>query len=149
MKNILCVIDLSGASEKVLEVAANISNACKGRLIILYPYRLIINGHQGNMVSLKANLENEAREKFDIVLAKLLTEKPHVCEFRPEIGFMADRINACVKRESVDMVIVGQQQAETSAGTKDPILQHLITLTQLPFVVVPTEMKPQPVYQKH
>ena len=67
MKQMLCVIDGSESSRKVLEVAVKVANAFGAHLIVLFPYRLIPNGFGGDIPSLKAKIEKEAHEKFDIL----------------------------------------------------------------------------------
>jgi nucleotide-binding universal stress UspA family protein len=137
MKKILCVIDLWESPEKVLEVAVMISHACHAHLIVLYPYRLIDYGHRGDMTSLKTKLEKEAREKFSILLENMSPIEKLTCEFHPEIGFVADRINAHVRRDAVQMVIVGQEHTDATNDFKGFNLQNLITGSRLPFVIVP------------
>src|SRR5687767_5568527 len=113
MKQILCVIDFTESSGRVLDLAAIIAHACRAHLIVLFPYRLIDYSHRGDMSSLKLKLESEAREKF-FNLKKNLPHKEYLtCEFQAEIGFVADRISAHAKKNNIEMVIIGQQQTES------------------------------------
>jgi nucleotide-binding universal stress UspA family protein len=141
MKRILCVIDLAESSGKVLEVAAMIANACTAHLIVLYPYRLIHQGHRGDMTSLKIQLEKDAREKFMLLSKSVCGMEGLSWEFHPEIGFIADRINAHVKRGAVDMVILGQEQTAITNDIRSFSLQDMISGSNLPFVIVPSEVK--------
>lgn len=142
MRQILCVIDFSESSKKVLELAARFAVACKSHLTVLFPYRLIDHHHQGSLASLKQTLESEAREKFNTLRKTLPDESILSCEFQPEIGFISDRINAHVDRnkECIDMVIVGQEQTASSNDSKGFNLQNLLTNSRIPFVIVPTEV---------
>ena len=142
MRQILCVIDLTDSSLKVLEVAARIAMACREHLIVLFPYRLIDYGYEGSLAALKLKLETEAKEKFSKLRTSLAATDGLSWEFQPEIGFMADRIKAHVTREneSIDMIIIGQEQTAAANDSKGFNLQHLITNSRLPFVIVPSEV---------
>ena len=145
MREILCVIDLTESSGKVLEVAAGIANAYHSHLTVLFPYRLIDYGYNGEMATLKAKLETEARQKFLLQKKNLPIMDQVSYEFQPEIGFLADRINAHVKRDKLDMVIIGQQQSITTNDIKGFNLQNLITHSKLPFMIVPVEARTEAV----
>lgn len=141
MKAILCVVDMTDSCDRVLDVAAQIANACGARLDVLYPYRLISDNLPGDMSSLRRRLETQAVEKFK----QLKNTLPHLekasPEFFPEIGFVPDRITAYIKRNAVDMVIIGQHFSDPPNDIKNIDLPSLIGNSQLPFVVVPTDVK--------
>lgn len=139
MKQILCVVDLTESSGKVLEVAGRIAKACKTHLIVLYPYRLIDYTHRGDMTTLKLRLEAEAREKFHHMRESAGLENLS-CDFQPEIGFLADRITAHARRKNVDMVVIGQQQSDVENDIRSFNIQNMISDSQLPFVIVPAEV---------
>jgi len=142
MRQILCVIDFSESSKKVLEVAARFAIACKSHLTVLFPFRLIDHHYQGSLGSLKQKLEAEATEKFNNLRKTLPDAAMLSCEFQPEIGFISDRINAHVSgdKEGIDMVIVAQEQTTSNNDSKGFDLQNLITNSRIPFVIVPTEV---------
>lgn len=145
MKQILCAIDFSESSGKVLEVAAGIASAYQAHLIVLFPYRLIHNGYRGDIPSLKVKLETEAREKFQNLRKNLAGYDQLSCEFAAEIGFMADRIAAHVSKKDIELVIIGQH---LNAATNDPKgfnLQELIAHSGLPFVIVPSQVSAEAV----
>jgi len=142
MRQILCVIDFTESSKKVFDVAAKIAIACKAHLTVLFPYRLIDHGYEGDLGSLKHKLETDATEKFNNLRNSLPNGDAFSYEFQPEIGFTADRIKAHVNKDkqSIDMVIVGQEQTDSNNDSKGFNLQNLITNSQLPFVIVPAEV---------
>jgi len=140
MKQILCVVDLSESTEKVLEMGARIASAWKAHLIILYPYRLIDYGHRGDMSTLRRRLESEAREKFYTLQRTLPGIDSVSCEFKPEIGFVADRVIDYVKKHSVDMVVISQPESDPGDDLKSFDVQDLIKNSKLPFVIVPCEV---------
>lgn len=139
MRPILCVIDLTESSVKVLEVAARMAYAYKDHLTILFPYRLIDYGYKGDMAKLKAKLEQEARENFSLLKNQIVSMDQLLYEFQPEIGFPADRINSYVKRNKLDMIVISQRQANAINELNGMGLQNLITNSKLPFTIVPEE----------
>lgn len=138
MKQILCVVDFSEATEKVLEEAANLANASKAHMIILFPYRLISQSHADDMVSVRTTLESEAKKKFQNLKNTLQGLEKASCEFHPEIGFAAGRISAYLAKKYVDMVIIGEQQLNEGKNGSD--LQNMISTSSVPLVVVPPKV---------
>lgn len=124
-----------------MEVAATIAKACTAHLIVLCPYRLINKGYQGDVSSLKLKLEREAKERFQSLRDRIHDMEGLSSEFLCEIGFTADRIQSHVKRKNIDLVIVGQEHTSTFQDLKNFNLQTLITELQIPFVIVPDEVK--------
>jgi predicted P-loop ATPase/GTPase len=140
MRPILCVIDLTQSSVKVLEAAARMAHAYKVHLTILFPYRLIDYAYQGDLAKLKTNLEQEARENFSLFKKQIKLMDQLSYEFQPEIGFSADRITSYVKRNKVDMIIISQRQANAINEVNDMDLQNLIMNSKLPFMIVPEQV---------
>jgi len=140
MKSILCVIHLAQSSVKVLEVAVSMASAFKTHLTILFPYRLIETGHNGDARKLKAKLEEEARQKFNLLKKQVLSIEQISYEFNPEIGFSSDRINSYVKRNKVHSIVISQRHANTIDEINPMALQILITNWKLPFMIVPEEV---------
>ena len=147
MRKILCVIDLTESSGTVLEVAAGIAHACKSHLVVLFPYRLIDHAFSGEVATLKSKLETEAREKFNAIKATLSDFEKISYEFQPEIGFLADRVSAHVKKDRVDMVVMGQEQSINPNDIKGFNFQHLITSSKIPFMIVPQVLNAEAVYK--
>ena len=145
MKKILCVVDFAESTGKVLEVATRIAKAYDAHLIVLFPYRLIDYGYRGDIPSLKTKLEREAKEKFFDLKNKIPAMQEVSCEFQAEIGFISDRVSAHVRRNDLDMVIIGQQQNNLGTDSKGYNLHELISSSKLPFVVVPSEVRSKPI----
>ena len=142
MKRILCVIDLTEASARVLETAGNIASGSNAHLLVLFPYRLTDFGYRGDMTALRQKLESEAREKFLALKQNVPVLHSISCEFQPEIGFIFDRIISNVKKSQVDMIVIGQLQTVAINDAKGISLQSLISSSTLPFVIVPEEKNP-------
>ena len=140
MKQILGVVDFSEATEKVLEVAAELANTNKANLIVLFPYRLIHEDLGGDMLSLKKKLESEARRKFQVLRDNLQGLEKTPCEFHPEIGFLAGRLSSYLGKKNVDMVVIGERQVNEGTNRNSPDLQDLISASTIPFVIVPGQI---------
>ena len=123
-----------------METAAKIANSCQAQLIVLFPYRLIGHSHSGAMTSLKVKLESEAKEQFQCLRKALPEVEKSCCEFYAEIGFMTDRISAHVAKSHIDMVIIGQQQVNAGNDNYGSNIQSLITISEIPFVIVPAKV---------
>jgi hypothetical protein len=138
MKPILCVLDFSIDSVKVLDVAATISLETRAHLIILYPYRLLNPKKITDVFDLKNILEGEAKKRF-LVLEKQLLSKKLSYEFYPEIGFIYDRVVFHAKKDNIGMVVIGSQQANTINTDSGISLHHFIQQLNIPLLLVPEE----------
>lgn len=123
-----------------MEVAARMAYANKTHLAILYPYRLINNGFRDDVSKLKTKLEQDARETFDSIGKHVEALKLIAFDFHPEIGFAADRITSYLRRIKVDMIIIGQPQADAIGDANGLVLRNLISVSKVPFTIVPEEI---------
>jgi hypothetical protein len=140
MRSILCVVDLSDSSVKVLEVAARMAYANKTHLTILFPYRLISYAYKEDISKLKGKLEQEAREKFSVIQKQVELLNHIFFEFQTEIGFAVDRIKSYVTQNKVDMIVISQSQVNLINEVNFTALQNLITNSKTPFTIVPAEI---------
>src|SRR5688572_1174833 len=125
MRSILCVVDLSESSVKVLEVAGRMADANKTHLMILFPYRLISYAYKEDISKLKGRLEQEARLRFSEMQKQVEILNDIFFEFRPEIGFAVDRINSYVRQNKVDMIVISQSLAKSINEVNVMALQNL------------------------
>jgi hypothetical protein len=116
------------------------ASAYKAVLTVLFPYRLIDNRYTGEITALKATLEQDARERFMTLKNRVSVPEALACEFLPEIGFIADRINAFLKRNKVQALVISQRQANVMNEISTKTLEHLISSSKLPFTIVPEEI---------
>jgi nucleotide-binding universal stress UspA family protein len=147
MRPILCVVDLSESSVKVVEVAARMAYANKTHLTILFPYRLISYAYKEDVSKLKRELEQEAREKFSVIEKQVEILSRIFFEFQPEIGFAVDRINSYARQNKVDMIVISQSQANSINEVNGMGLQNLIANSKAPFMIVPAEINTEIVSQ--
>ena len=139
MRPILCVVDLTPSSEKVLEIAATVASACHARLIILYSYRLLDLGRNANVLTLKDAMDAKAKARFCELGASILSKKDVEYEFQTEIGFTADRIRTYVNEKAAGMVVIGERQANDIDEHRSLTLREFITNMKLPFLIIPEE----------
>jgi nucleotide-binding universal stress UspA family protein len=137
MRPILCVIDLTKSSATVLDTAVRIASAFKTHLVILFPYRLVDYTYTGDLSALNSKLLNDAKAKFSELKQRGEIINHFSYEFLPEIGFSSDRITSFLKTDQADMIVIGQQQANSMNELDKSALQDLITNSKLPFTIVP------------
>lgn len=141
MEPILCVVDLTPSSQKVLEIAATVASACHAHLIILFSYRLVDLGRDADVLTLKASMDAKARSRFNELCAPVLDNKEVVYEFQTEIGFTADRIRTYINKKAVGMVVIGERQANDIDEHRSLTLREFISDMKLPFLIIPEEAK--------
>ena len=139
MRPILCVVDLTLSSEKVLEIAATVASACSARMIILYSYRLVDLERDADVLNSKASIDAKANERFLELGASILNNKNVVYEFHSEIGFTADRIRTYVNEKAIGMIVVGERQANDIHEHRSLTLREFINNMKLPFLIIPEE----------
>lgn len=139
MRPILCVIDMTSESPKVLEVAARLASANKQALTVLFPYRLIDFNSEGGP-KLKASLEQDARNKFAEMKRSIVLLNNIPVEFTPAIGFPEYLIHSHISRNKVGMIVISQRLANAIGEIKSGALQNLIAGSRVPFTIVPEEI---------
>jgi hypothetical protein len=139
MRPILCVVDLTDSTGKVLKVAARAALAHKSRLNILFPYRLIDYGYKGEISFIRKSIEEKASSDFAQIKEQVSALDQVAYEFKPGIGFTADVITAHIKRNKTEMIIIGHRQANAINETYGMTLENLISNLKLPFTIVPEE----------
>jgi hypothetical protein len=140
MKSILCVVNLTESSIKVLTLAATIASSQKAYLTILFPYRLIDHTYRGDAREFRAALEQQARTTFTTFTRNVPLLNSIDFEFKPEIGFAGYIVTSFIQRQKVDMIIIGQQQAHEINDGNALLLEHLIRDSKTPFTIVPDEL---------
>lgn len=130
---ILCVIDFSETSKDALKTAVTIADSTKSNLTILYPYRLNQPKNVPSMSEWKKSIEADACNSFTRMTNTLLKESGLVWEFKPEVGFVDDRIEAFTEKNDVGIVVIGAELARTSDGALIEMLDKL----NCPLLIVP------------
>lgn len=135
MKPVLCVIDLSPASVSVLDVAAGLANRFKAPLTILYPYR--IKPDKEPITDYRKGLLQKAQKNFSELEQKLHLNGSLNYEFRAEVGFPGDRVEAFFTQHPALLVVMGEKMAMENNESGLNSLQEMIKRIPAPVVVVP------------
>lgn len=137
MKSFLCALDFTDASDQALKVASELALQCQAQLTILFPYRLIQAEAPDDVATLKVKIETNARNKFSTL--EKAYNLPGLVEytFKPEIGFLSDRIEVHARKNLVHMVILSREQALSMHDQNGETLQEFLGELKIPFLIVP------------
>jgi hypothetical protein len=132
-KAVLCVIDFTEASKDALQAAVSIADSTASKLTVLYPYRLNQPRNVPDVAQWKKSIDTDATNSFNRMTTNLFKETHVPCEFKPEVGFMNDRIEAFTQKNSVMVVVIS---AELSRGSHEAFIEMLDRLT-CPLLIIP------------
>lgn len=130
---ILCVIDFSDSSRKTLQWAIENASLSGSHLTILYPYRLKKLQNGESAVDMRKKIEDEARSLFQVLENELLTGAAIPYDFKTEVGFLADRVEAHSKSQEVNFLVVNRDLRSSHSDSFDDLVEH----TQIPVVIIP------------
>jgi hypothetical protein len=86
-----------------------------------------------DIISLKIKNEEIAARKFALLEHDYLSGKSISFEFRPEVGFVADRIEDHLRKNSIALLVIGKNM--NAYGPEN--LADMIDQVMVPVVVVP------------
>lgn len=130
--SILCAIDFSESSLHALQWAADLSSRFNAHLTVLYPYRLMQTS-KDDVLQLRKRNEEIALTKFGAIENEILNGKNISFDFKPEIGFVADRIEDHIRKNSILMLVIGKNMNAYSQENLEQMVEQL----KVPVVVVP------------
>ncbi len=140
MKAILCALDFSDASEEALKEALKLAAEKRTGLIVLYTYRLL--HAKGLEVSeYRRNIEKKARQNFEVLFKKLNLNPAVACEFIIEIGFLSDRIEALIKRNKVEYLVLCEKLAASMIEQQGLSFEQFSKALNIPVLIIPEAMK--------
>ena len=131
-KSILCAIDFSESSLHALQWAAELSSQFKCHLTVLYPYRLLQTS-KGDVVGVKQKNLELANKKFEALKNEFLNGKVNSYNFTAEVGFLSDRIEDHIEKNSIMLMVLGKNMDSSSQDN----LQDLINTISVPVLIVP------------
>ena len=131
-KSILCAIDFSESSLNALKWAVDLSARFSCHLTVLYPYRLIPAAKE-DVVQVKKKNEEIATRKFEALENDYLNGKVVSFNFTAEVGFLADRIEDHLRKNSILMIVIGKNMNSTNQENLDEMISHV----KVPVVVIP------------
>lgn len=129
--SLLYVTDFSESSMHALPWAISESLKHGLHFSVLYPFRLDQVRKKDNVVQSKKELEAEALDTFERLVAGPLRESQVSFDFRSEVGFLRDRIAENIRKHHVVMLVMGSSMADAES------FSELITEVEVPVVIVP------------
>jgi hypothetical protein len=136
MKPVLCALDFSESSLHVLKVAFELAARFETNVTILYTYRLVKPPGR-EIAEYRKSMEIKAREDFDELLRKLSDYEAVKYEFRPEIGFLSDRLEVYGEQNKIGVIVICQEMAATINEHKGQSLQDFVKAMKTPLLIVP------------
>ena len=133
MPAILCLIDFSEASRQALKWAAEEAFKQQTQLTVLYPYRLNqLHGRDG-LAKLRQGIDTEAVVNFQKLAEETLNKIPIKYEFKPEVGFITDRVYAHSHMKEFSMLVISKHLAMNNKE----YMMELIDLIKFPLTIIP------------
>lgn len=132
---ILCLIDFSEASRQALKWAATEAHKQDAHLTVLYPYRLTQLQGKDDLIKLRQGIDTEAIINFEKIAKETIGDAAIKYDFKPEIGFINDRVYAHSHRKEFAMLVISKRMA---VNNKENMME-LIDLIKFPMVIVPQQ----------
>ncbi len=136
MKSVLCALDFKEASDNVIKAALALAMQKEEALVILYAYRLLMPKDQ-DIAGFRTAMELHARTEFETLMKRLNVDQKTPFEFRAEIGFLSDRIDAYLKTNPVDTIVMGQHLAHAIRENSGLTFENFLETTKVPVLVIP------------
>jgi K+-sensing histidine kinase KdpD len=131
-QTILCTIDFSPQSKHTLRCAAQLADDLRAHLTILYAYRLIKVKNE-EIFETKKKIEEEATAKFSALESELLKNFTITYDFKKEVGFVTDRIEAHTKEKPLGFIVLNKSMRENYIESFDEFVDTL----SVPAIIVP------------
>ncbi len=131
--SILCVIDFSDSSRKVLQWAVESAAYNRAHLTVLYPYRLTRLPFGESAVAMRKKIEEQAIKNFKTLETELLKDKNISYDFKSEVGFLSDRVEEHAKRNPLSCVVIDKSIRSINRESFDDLVEH----AHVPVVIVP------------
>jgi len=131
--SILCVIDFSDASKDALLAAVNIASETKSNLTVLYPYRLNQPRNVTDVTQWKKSIDVDATNNFNRMSINLFKDSNVLWEFKPEVGFMGDRVEAYTQKYNVGLVVMSTHLSRAS----NEVFLEMLDKLKCPLLIVP------------
>jgi Universal stress protein family len=138
MKSILCALDFSETSYGVMKKALELAAQQRSALTFLFSYRLV-QPMGSALADYRKSMETKAKQDFDALVKRMKINSSVRYEFRSEIGFLSDRIEAFIKKNEVELVVLGQDMVNSINEHKGTSLELNIQTEKIPLVIVPNE----------
>lgn len=137
-KTVLCAIDFSESSLHATKWAMTLAQLSQAQVVILFCYRLITEGDNGESLNMKRDIETKALEQFHEI-EKLINAPAVPYQFVTEIGFFSSRIEMFIRKSPVSMLVMGNSVISNFNEYKNLSFEQFLLKTKIPVVVVPRE----------
>jgi len=104
----------------------------KCHLTILYTYRLL-HYRNGEVVQLKKTMEDEAKQRFQLLESEFLVGKGISYDFKTEVGFVNDRIENHAKKNSLRFLVMNKNSSDSEKDGIRELMDHI----HVPVLLVP------------
>ncbi|HTH57224.1 MAG TPA: universal stress protein [Cyclobacteriaceae bacterium] len=131
-KGILCVVDFSESSKEALRWAIQLAQELNSHLTVLYTYRFL-PPYEGEALDMKRKIEDEASKKFADLEKEMLLNRGISYTVKTEVGFIADRAKEHAKKNTADLLVVGNKMSSVYKQSIDELVAHI----HMPVVIVP------------
>jgi hypothetical protein len=131
-RTILCTIDFTPSSTYALKCAIALAKDLGAHLIILYTYRLT-RDHKEEVFERKRRTEEQAVNNFSAIENDLLKTSGITYEFKTEIGFVADRVEALVRKTPIGFLVMDRNMTFETRESFEELLANMV----IPTVIVP------------
>lgn len=131
--SILCVIDFSDASKDALLAAVNIAGETKSSLTVLYPYRLNQPRNVTDVTQWKKSIDVDATNNFNRMSINLFKDSNVLWEFKPEVGFIGDRVEAYTQKYNVGLVVMSTHLSRASSE----VFLEMLDKLKCPLLIIP------------
>lgn len=131
-RTILCTVDFSPSSKHALQCAITLARDLQAHLIVLYTYRLIREGKE-EVIEAKKKIEAQAAHNFAAIENEMLKGSGITYEFKTEIGFVADRIDALIRKLPIGFIVIDKNMTLENKETFEELLENML----VPTLIVP------------
>jgi hypothetical protein len=131
-KAILCTIDFSQSSRHTLQCAAKLASDLNVHLTVLFTYRLM-KVKTDEVFQRKKEIEQKAAADFALLENELLKGKGISYDFKMEVGFLADRVDAYARKSQIGYVVIDRNMSVESREAFD----DLVVTMSVPTLIVP------------
>ncbi len=102
-------------------------------MTIVHPYRLVPSDKKENLFQAKKELDIKAAHSFEKIASDIFKGGSVTYDFRPEVGFIYDRVRDHSRRSQILFVAIEKK----FALSKKEALDELIEQIEVPLVIIP------------
>ena len=131
------MIDFSEASRDALKAAVGVAGSTGSRLSVLYPYRLNQPRTVPDVATWKKSIDADANSSFNRMTINLFKDSNVLWEFKSEVGFINDRVEAFTQKHNVGLVVMSSELSKNS----NEKLEGMIDKLTCPLLIVPKNIE--------